>query len=301
MAEKLVNGTGLGEFASKIKESVPLLGDSSAGTVPLVGADMIADGVITTPKIVDQAVTRGKIDWSTFGQTDEALISWDTRLVTPSIIHSGSGISQKEGWGPSQHDDTNKTLIIDGVSYTNKNTRIHGFWCGSDGVDANGCVVFDEIGIITYSEVSKLQGKVVKRYRHGSFSSGNNGQNWSTVNDHVETTNRKKVGMGSTGHAFTISVTPDGVSYPRGILRVNYVSNGGSEYFCYDVSYNGDPTSMSAFKYALTSGTAATVAQVTNGIKFTPAVSGSAPYGVIMVETLNPDDEPLISITVNNS
>ena len=50
MAEKLVNGTGLGEFASKIKESVPLLGNSSAGTVPLVGTDMIADGAITQSK-----------------------------------------------------------------------------------------------------------------------------------------------------------------------------------------------------------------------------------------------------------
>ena len=169
MAEKLVNGTGLGEFASKIKESVPLLGNSSAGTVPLVGTDMIADGAVTTDKITNGAVTSGKLD-------------------------------------------------------------------------------------------STMYSRIMKKY---------------------------VVSIPAGKTSFTLTITPDGVQYARGVLLISYVSNGMSQWGTYLVVYNTSPNSFSTpIITTLAGGTGITTTNVSNGVQFTPSTTGSVPYGSVTIDYL---------------
>lgn len=95
------------------------------------------------------------------------------------------------GHGPSSYSNIRAELIINGTTYpietiSNKEIRITGFYIANDGLGDDGRpLVFAEFGVITYaqSEYAGLAGKVVYRYKHGIASdSGNNGENWITLN-----------------------------------------------------------------------------------------------------------------------
>lgn len=114
------------------------------------------------------------MDWATFSQTGTGGMRMASiRNDVPRINGFGSGL-QTSG----------DPIIIDGVTHKDDNTTILSLWRSSDGADDNGSIVFVEIGIVTYSNTGSLHGKLVRRYRHGNFSSGGygkGGKEWETL------------------------------------------------------------------------------------------------------------------------
>lgn len=80
MAEKLVNDAGLSEFATKIKESVPLIGTIGSGTAP---------SLITVEKIT--ATQSDLISNIVYFTLDKSIADYDALWINASISATATG------------------------------------------------------------------------------------------------------------------------------------------------------------------------------------------------------------------
>ena len=159
----------------------PVAGALHADTV-ITGS--IKDSAVTTPKIANNAVTSDKIDWTTM-VTPSAASSAQKHVAKMALNETTMPL--QNGHGPARYSSNSvEGLVINGTTYKTSSatdeTRIMGFYIASDGADSVSAVVFAELGVITWSNNISLKGKVVFRYRHGIFNSGNDGKNWITLN-----------------------------------------------------------------------------------------------------------------------
>lgn len=91
--------------------------------------------------------------------------------------------------GPAVYSNIRVPIKVNGVVYPvttvpNQEVRILSFYLSTDAKIATGAIVFAQIGIVTYAPNSnpRIQGKVVYRYRHSGENSGDDGENWITLN-----------------------------------------------------------------------------------------------------------------------
>lgn len=115
-----------------------------------------------------------KTNWEALPSTNTPIIPANLNKIENRIEelnffqpHNGDTTVPKseDGFRPIVYAyDTNNPIVIDGVTFNANNTRVEGSAIQTD----NGAI-FVETGVVTFSDEPSIQGKLIYRYKHGSF------------------------------------------------------------------------------------------------------------------------------------